>query len=462
MRKIYVADYSLKKMAEDRKVSLLFREKTAIADCIESFGADAVELDEVKNPKEDSIIYRTISSKIKGCAVCIPVGADVDSLNAAYECIKDACTPCLQVALPVSTVQMEYTYHLKETKMLSKIQELCRAAAEKCARVEFIALDATRADREFLANAVNTAKENGATAATVCDDAGVCMPDELAELVAYVKKSCDLPIFVKVSDNINMATACAFAAVKAGADGVKTAISGKGVLQTHKFAEVIRQRGEGLGITTDLKVTEISTDVKKIKKAVGSDAAVIKAAEDEAPSVILDSESTLADVSEAARTLGYELSDEDNGKVYSALLNIFETKSSVGAREFEAVIASAAMQAPSTYHLDSYVTNCSNVTASMTQIVLVKDGEKLCGVSSGDGPIDSAFRAIEQSVGFHYELDDFQIQAVTEGKEALGSAVVKLRSGGRLYSGSGVSADIVAASIRAYINALNKIVYEEI
>ena len=79
----------------------------------------------------------------------------------------------------------------------------------------------------------------------------------------------------------------------------------------------------------------------------------------------------------------------------------------------------------------------------------------------GDGPIDSAFLAIEQCIGHHYELDDYQVQSVTEGKEALGSALVKLRNNGKLYSGNGTSTDIIAASIRAYINALNKIIFEE-
>ena len=97
----------------------------------------------------------------------------------------------------------------------------------------------------------------------------------------------------------------------------------------------------------------------------------------------------------------------------------------------------------------------------MSQVTLSCNGETLCGVSMGDGPIDSAFRAIEQCIGHHYELDDFQVQSVTEGKEALVSALVRLRSNGKLYAGNGTSADIVAASIRAYINALNKIVFEE-
>jgi 2-isopropylmalate synthase len=119
------------------------------------------------------------------------------------------------------------------------------------------------------------------------------------------------------------------------------------------------------------------------------------------------------------------------------------------------------MQAPSTYHFETYTTTSSNISSAMTQIVLKCNDEIICGVSDGDGPIDSAFRAIEQCIGHHYELDDYQVQSVTEGKEALGSALVRLRVGGKLYSGNGTSTDIIAASIRAYINALNKIVFEE-
>ena len=89
-----------------------------------------------------------------------------------------------------------------------------------------------------------------------------------------------------------------------------------------------------------------------------------------------------------------------------------------------------------------------------------KDGVRQNGLSTGDGPIDAAFLAIEKITGHHYELDDFQIQSVTEGREAMGDALVKLRSDGELYSGKGISTDIIGASIRAYISALNKIVYD--
>ncbi|MBR6789160.1 MAG: 2-isopropylmalate synthase, partial [Clostridia bacterium] len=118
------------------------------------------------------------------------------------------------------------------------------------------------------------------------------------------------------------------------------------------------------------------------------------------------------------------------------------------------------MQVPSTYHLVSYVVNSGNIMTATASIVLEKAGEKISGVSTGDGPIDASFHAIEQIIGHHYELDDFQVQAVTKGREAVGSSLIKLRANGKIYSGNGVSTDVVGACVRAYVNALNKIVYE--
>jgi 2-isopropylmalate synthase len=111
--------------------------------------------------------------------------------------------------------------------------------------------------------------------------------------------------------------------------------------------------------------------------------------------------------------------------------------------------------------LNTYVITAGNTVSATAHLTINKSGTVLEGVSIGDGPIDAAFLAIEQITGCHYELDDFQIQAVTEGREAMGSALVKLRHNGKLYSGNGISTDIIGSSIRAYINAVNKIVYEE-
>ena len=158
--------------------------------------------------------------------------------------------------------------------------------------------------------------------------------------------------------------------------------------------------------------------------------------------------------------LGYDLSEEDMHKVYEEFCKVAEKKK-VGAKELDAIVASVALQVPPTYKLVSYVINSGNILPASAQIKLDKAGEVMHGVMVGDGPIDAAFKTIEQIITRHFELDDFQIQSITEGKEAMGSALVKLRSNGKLYSGKGISTDIIGASIRAYLNAVNKIVYEE-
>ena len=461
MNKISITDMTLKKLSEEREIALLFREKTAVAACADALGTDAVELAPIKNLREDTIIYKTIAQNIQNATLAIPVGFSKEDVLAAWECVKDAKKPRLQVEVPVSTVQMEYTYHIKADKMIAKIGELIKAAKELCGDVEFSALDATRADEDFLIAAAKEAEASGAGIITVCDNAGISLPERIAALVGKIKKAVNIPVYVQVSDCINMGVASAVAAIKEGADGLKCAMAGKDVLLTGEISDAINVCSKEIGAETNLNNTRIHTSIDDMLSSINHEAYEIESTISEKKKILLDSDSTIAQVVQAAQILGYDLSESDSGNVHKALIQICEKKSAVGAKELEALIASSAMQAPSTYHLESYTTSSSNLTSSMSQVTLKCNDEIICGVSTGDGPIDSAFRAIEQCIGHHYELDDFQVQAVTEGKEAIGSALVRLRNNGKLYSGNGISTDIVAASIRAYINALNKIVFEE-
>ncbi len=460
MKKMKVTDITLKKLSGERNISLLFREKTAIAATADSIGVNAVELAPIKNLREDTIIYKTIAQNIKNSSVAIPVGFTAEDVANAWECIKDAKAPRLQVELPTSTVQMEYIYHMKSEKMLAKIEELATAAKALCDDIEFSALDATRADEAFLIEAAKVADKCGAKIITICDDAGVSLPNEIADLIAKIKAAVSAEVYVQVSDRIGMAVASAVSAIGAGADGIKCAMAGGDALSIGELSDAISARGDAIGAETTLANTKIHASVDEMLAKISHESYDPADISDK-KKIVLDADSSISEIAQAASILGYDLSDEDNGNVKKAIASVCETKSSISAKELEAIIASSAMQAPSTYHLESYTTNCTNLGASMSQVTLRCGDEPICGVSTGDGPIDSVFRAIEQSIGYHYELDDFQIQAVTEGKEALGSAVVKLRNRGKLYSGNGISADIVAASVRAYINALNKIVAEE-
>ena len=461
MRTINIADITLKKLSEDRAISLLFREKSAIANCADALGADVIELPAVKNLREDSIIYKTIAQNVQNATLAIPVGFNKEDIASVWECIKNAKNPRLQVELPVSTIQMEYTYHVKQAVMLDKIAELVKEAKTYCQDVEFSALDATRADIDFLISAVKMAESSGASIINVCDDAGASTPDRIANLVAKVKEAVNVPVYVQVSDRINMGVASAFEAISKGADGIKCAMAGKDILLTCEFSDAMGACGLEIDAQIKLDTTKIQASIDDMVSSINHDSYDNEQTISDKKKILLDSDSSVAQVAQAASVLGYELSDSDVGNVYKTLIRVCEKKGAVGAKEFEALIASSAMQAPSPYHFETYTTPSSNTASSMSQVTLKCNDEIICGVASGDGPVDSAFRAIEQCIGHHYELDDFQVQSVTEGKEALGSALVRLRNNGKLYSGNGTSTDIVAASIRAYINALNKIVFEE-
>ena len=169
---------------------------------------------------------------------------------------------------------------------------------------------------------------------------------------------------------------------------------------------------------------------------------------------------TAASLGRLLKSRGYDLNNEDVKKILEEINRIGEKKE-LTTKDLDSIVAVTALQVPSTYNLVSDAVHCSNVLSSTANVTLKTNDEEINGIAIGNGSIDSAFLAIENALCRHFDLDEFVVNGVTEGKEAMGETIIKLRSNGKIYSGRGVSTDIVGASIRAYINAVNKIVYEE-
>ncbi len=455
MKKICVSDVTLKAVAE-QDLSLTFREKLAIAERIDASRVDAIELPTLTASKENEVICRTIACSVKNVAVKIPVGSSRESVLSTFESVKGAKSVCLQVVMPVSTTLMEYFYHLKAPAMVGKIEELVSTAKEVCDSVEFVALDVFRADSDFVVQCVKTACSAGVTEVTICDDAGIAFPEDYEKIVKEIKGSCDVKLSVQPSNALSLACASAISAINAGADGVKTSAIGE-YLTSATLCDVMRAKKYAMGVDCDVDVTNVKSIVSAINGLVDEKKAIDQPI---AEVGVLNATATMKEVAESVKQLGYELTDSDVGKVYEEFKKLTSKKEAIDTKELEAVVASTAMQVPSTYHLINYVVNSGNIIPATANVTLEKDGEKFTGVSTGDGPIDAAFHAIEQIIGHHYELDDFQVHAITKGRGAVGSSIIRLRADGKLYPGNGVSTDIVGACIRAYINALNKIVYE--
>lgn len=461
MKKIRIVDTTL--CAKENTFS--FKEKIEIARQLENLNVDIIEFSAIEDTRTDILLIKTISSFVKNSVISVSSGMTKESIENAYSALSTAKKARIRVELPVSPVGMEYECHKKPDKMLELIANLVSLSKEKVGDIEFCAIDATRAELDFLKKAIDVAIENGATAVSIYDSAAETMlPDEFAafakEICSVAEDKAEVGVFC---DNKNgLAIADAVLAAKNGVDVIKTSVNGNGI-PLEIFAEMVKNCGNSFGFSSDIKYTELNRIINQINwvknnsKNVKSIGAFSYIDEKEIHLDIKDDQTT---VIAAVAKLGYDLSEEDCSKVYEEFKKVAEKKT-VGAKELEAIVASVALQVPSTYKLISYVVNNGNIISNSAQIALQKDEQVLQGISIGDGPIDAAFLAIEQIIGTHFELDDFQIQSVTEGKEAMGSALVKLRNGGKLYSGNGISTDIIGASIKAYISAVNKIVYEE-
>ncbi len=445
-----------------------FKEKIEICRQLDRLRVDIIELPAVENAKTDVLLGRTVSSFISESTLSVGAGMTSESLGLAIQAVSVAKSPRIRVEVPVSPVGMEYTAHKKAPKLLEWVTETVTAARAAVADVEFCALDATRAEPTFLASVLKAALAAGATALSVADSTGEMMPDAFAAFVSETMAAVDCPVGVLCDDRNALGAAASVLAAHAGADCVKTRVADRATdtsaVSLEDLCNIVKNCGSHYGFTARARLTEahrVIRQIARITEGKGMDRnAVINAtaAED---AFALDANDDQNAVAAAVQKLGYDLSEEDMSAVYEEFLRV-ASKKRVGAKELEAMVSGVAMQVPPTYTLVSYMVTGSggNDLASSAQIVLEKHGERMQGICMGDGPIDAAFLALEQITGTHYELDDFQVQAVTEGKEAMGSALVKLRADGKLYAGNGISTDIIGASIRAYISAVNKIVFE--
>ncbi len=467
MANIRISDMTMKQTGEDFR--LTFKEKIELSKLLDKLGVSVIELESLSNPRVDSLRIKSIATAVKSSTIAVPVSLNPESVHETWNALRLAKAPRLQVSAPVSAVQMEYLYHKKPAAMLEAIGQTVADCAACCPDVEFIAEDATRSEFSFLCQAVETAIAAGATTVTLCDTAASLLPQDFADFISKVLEAVPalqrICVGVHCADRLHMAASCAIAALCRGAEEIKTAAYPIDTAPLSHIVQIIAAQSDSFDWQTGVRTTQLNRIVGQIqwmcqtgrRKTSPFDTGV----REEETGVYLTAHDDLTAVNKAVERLGYELSPEDQEKVYDAFQAIAAKKEQVSTKELDAIVASAAMQVPPAYQLDTYVITAGNTISATAHLRLRKKDALLEGVCIGDGPIDAAFLAIEQITGRHYELDDFQIQAVTEGREAMGQTVVKLRWGGRLYSGRGISTDIVGASIRAYLSALNKIVYEE-
>ena len=452
------------------RTELSFREKIELCRLIDKLGVSTIELCGIKQKKIDRLLIRSISSAVQRAVIAVPVSlSDEDSVHLTWEALRESGRARLQVVAPVSSVQMEYLLHMKPDRLCDTVVRLIGECSSLTDDVEFIAADATRSDPGFLRRIISAAVDAGAKTVTVCDTAGVLTPDETT---AFFQELCnDLPELNNVvlgfycSGALNLADACAFAAVKSGAGMLKTTAYRGDAISLAEIVRILKIKGSLLQVQCKVESEQINRITGQVDMICNADKRRgVSFAESLAvhdSDILLSSHDPFETVMMAAEKLGYDLGAEDQQKIWNVFCRTVEKKETISLKELDAIIAAEAMQVPPAYHSIQYVISTGNTIGAMAHMKLMFHNQEMEGIASGDGAIDAAFNSLEKATGRHFELEDFQIQSVTEGREAMGETIVKLRHEGKLYSGRGISTDIVGAGIMAYLNAVNKIVYEE-
>ena len=470
MREVRISDVSMKLFSNSKEVSLTFKKKLELAKLLDKLSVGVIEAEGIEQEKVDSLRIKSMASAVKNSVLAVPLSdMSKECADLTWASVKEANHPRLQVVAAVSPAQMEYIHHMKADKMFAKVTETIEYCKTLTDDVEFIADDATRSDVDFLYRVIDGAIKAGATTVTVSDAAGTMLPAEFTEFVNNIYENVpalkDVVLGIACSNDLSMADACAVAGIIAGAGEVKTSAYPLSCISLPNIARIIANKEDVCKATCSVRTTELKRVCSQIQWLLevgkASTSAFDGAVSSEGADIILNANDDMEAMAKVCAKLGYDLSEEDIVSVYKAFSRIASKKGTVTGYELDAIIASSALQVPPTYTIDGYLITMGDTAGTTALIKLKKDDEVSENVAIGDGPVDAAFLAIENITGRHYELDDFQIKAVTEGAEAMGETIVKLRSEGKLYSGRGISVDVVGSSIRAYVNALNKIVYEE-
>ena len=465
MEMIRFSDCTLQQTEDS--LSLSFREKLELCKHLDRLNLSAVEFQPIRRQKADSLLIKSVCSAVGDTTIVVPVLLSEESVSVTWNALRSGRSVRLQVRVPVSSVQMEYLAHLKPAALLSAVERTLRSCLALTDQVEFVAEDATRADSDFLNQILSLVLSLGVPMITLQDAAGSMLPEEVSAFFASLYAA--LPALETVAlgfdchSALNLADACAVAAIRSGVRMIKGTMLDSGSISIAHVARVLEAKGSEFGAFARVNTAQLRRIASQIESLCrsGGNSSAQPPREGSGRDIIFTPHDTQESIRSATVRLGYDLSDEDAEKIWSMFQAIAGQKGQMTLHELDALIAAEAMQVPPAYTDVRFTVNTASSLGAMAHMRISFRGQELRSTAAGDGVIDAAFHAIEQAIGRHLELDDFQIQTVTEGREAMGEALVKLRSDGRLFSGRSVSTDIVGASIMAYISALNKIVFEE-
>ncbi len=502
MDKIVIFDTTLRDGEQSPGCSMNLKEKIEVAKCLEKLHVDVIEAGFAISSPGDFESVSTIASTVKDCTVASLARASVLDIDTAWDAVKHAADPRIHLFLATSPLHMEYKLKMTEQEVLESAAAMTAHAKKYCSNIEFSAEDATRSDWDFLVKVIDAVIRAGATTVNIPDTVGYTSPAEMTALIQYLREKVpdsDKAIFsVHCHNDLGLATANSLAGVQGGARQIECTINGLGERSGNTALEEVvmamRTRPTVYPYETGIDTTQIARASRTVYSIIGQSAPLNKpivgrnAFAHEAGihqhgvlankqtyeimtpesigvqtnSIVLGKHSGKHAVDERLRELGYTLSKEELAACFEEFKILCDKKKTVTDADLEALAEHRAVtedaEAENGYKQDWCSVHPRTFTTATGTGRRETGGEKQEDVCLGDGPIDAAFKAVDKIVQpAEHTFDIYNIHSVSQGKDTLGDVTVKLMSGGRTYTGKGLSTDIIQASITAYINAVNKL-----
>lgn len=497
--RVIIFDTTLRDGEQAPGCSMTIEQKMHMARQLERLGVDVIEAGFAIASDGDFESVKRIAREIKKCTVASLARTKKVDIDRAWEALQYADKPLIHTFIATSDIHMEYKLRMKREDVLKTAVEHVAYAKKLTDNVEFSAEDAVRSNVEFLCEIFEAVIDAGAKVINIPDTVGYAIPNVFGKLIATIRErvpNIDKAVMsVHCHNDLGLAVANSIAAVQHGARQVETTINGigerAGNASLEEFVMALNTRKDIFGLETRVNTTEIFRSsqmltsltgmmVQRNKAIVGANAFAHEAGihqdgmlKDKRTYEIMTPESVGIPKSELVlgkhsgrhalgqryRELGYELDKPELEIAYKSFTKLADKKKEIYDADLIAIVQDEITEIPQVFEFQScQVVSGTEITPTAT-IKLKQADQNLTDSAVGDGPVDAVCKAIDRITGITGKLSSYSIHAVTQGKDALGEVLIQIVYEDRSYTGRGASTDIIEASAKAYINAVNRIIH---
>ncbi len=498
--RVIIFDTTLRDGEQSPGATLNIEEKIEIAKQLARLGVDVIEAGFPISSQGDFEAVQKIAREVRGPIIAGLARATALDVDRAWEALRDAEKPRIHVFISSSDIHLQHLFRLTREQALQQTRDMVARAKTYCQDIEFSAQDATRSDLDFVCQMIEAAIESGATTVNLPDTVGYTTPDEYERMIltvlSKVKNIEKAIISVHCHNDLGMAVANSLTALRAGARQVECTINGigerAGNASLEEIVMAIETRRDFFGFNTGVNTGEIlrtsrmvstftGIPVQPNKAIVGSNAFAHESGihqdgilKEKRTYEIMDAESVGAGETNLVlgkhsgrhafrkhlAKMGYELGDEELNRIFFEFKQLCDKKKVISDRDIEALIMERVQtEVEAAYRLDQVSVVTGNKMNPMATVKLIaSDGSIVTEATVGDGPVDAVCKAISKLSGIQAELIEFNIAAITEGLDAQAETSMKLRYKGRVVTGRGSDTDIIMASAKAYLHAVNKFI----